>query len=882
MTANELRAKFLRFFEAHNHKIYPSDALVPKDDSTLLFTSAGMNQFKQEFLGKPTEFRRRATCQRCLRTGDLDKVGKTNYHHTFFEMLGNFSFGEYFKEEAIQLAWQFVTEELRLPLARVWVSVYQDDQETYKIWREKMGVPQEKLVRLGAKENFWPSNAPLEGPNGPCGPCSEIFYDQGEAIGCGRPECSPACDCGRFVECWNLVFTQFERKDKNKLEPLPHKNIDTGMGLERMTAVMQGVLSNFDSDIFSPITSRILHLAHKSSGKLDPVQLSARNAIADHLRAVTFAVADGIVPSNDERGYVIRKLIRRAIWHGRSLGIQKAYLYEIVPEVIMVMQPAYPELELEKKKENITQVILAEEKRFQQTLERAVSFAEETLAQLSAKGESKLPGDIAFKLYDTYGLPWEMLEFILSAKGVTLDEEGFKNEMEKQRTTSRKGSALEEGVFVRTIFSRFNLKPTKFSGDNIYACFTSVQALFSEDDQPLKKAEKGTRVKLVLQCTPFYGESGGQTGDSGIIKNKDARVEIADTQKIDDLIVHIGKIEEGTINLHDNVEAEINIENRKNIARNHTATHLLQAALRKALGVHVRQSGSWVGAEKLRFDFTHFQALTAREIAQVEELVNREISADQKVEVSSMSFKEAQHLGALAFFGEKYAEEVRVIKIADISLELCGGTHVASTGEIERFKIISESSVASGIRRIEAVTACHAREALEQNAHQRKELIRMFGARGWDELLVFVKQIEERLKSIDKKLQCFRVENFKANIDEIVAQALQISGVKVIVKEIESADMFLLRQMLDLFRQKTESSVIVLASVWEEKALIVCTVGQRCAGRIDAARIVRAVAQEVDGSGGGRRDFAQAGGKSPQGVPRALAMAKELIQKELK
>ncbi|MFH1245512.1 MAG: alanine--tRNA ligase [Candidatus Omnitrophota bacterium] len=882
MTANELRERFLRFFAAHNHKIYPSDALVPKDDATLLFTSAGMNQFKQEFLGKPTEFRRRATCQRCLRTGDLDKVGKTNYHHTFFEMLGNFSFGEYFKEEAIQLAWQFVTEELHLPLARVWVSVYQDDQETYKIWREKMGVPSGRLMRLGAKDNFWPSNAPLEGPNGPCGPCSEIFYDQGEAVGCGRPECSPACDCGRFVECWNLVFTQFERKDKNKLEPLPHKNIDTGMGLERMAAVLEGVLSNFDIDIFSPITDRILHLARKTSAKLDPVQLSARNAIADHVRAVTFAVADGIVPSNDERGYVIRKLIRRAIWHGRSLGIQKACLHKIVPEVIMVMQPAYPELGLAKKKENITGVILAEEKRFQQTLERAVSFAEETLAQLDAKGEKKLPGDIAFKLYDTYGLPLEMLEFILSAKGVILDEEGFKKEMEKQRITSRKSSVMEEGVFVQTISSKFKLKATEFAGDNVYACSTSVQAMFSEDEQPLKKAEKGTRVKLVLQCTPFYGESGGQTGDSGIIKNKDARVEIVDAQKIDDLIVHIGKIEEGIIKLYDNVEAEINIENRKNIARNHTATHLLQAALRKVLGAHVRQSGSWVGAEKLRFDFTHFQALTARETAQVEELVNREINSDQKIEVSRMSFKEAQHLGALAFFGEKYAEEVRVIKIADTSLELCGGTHVASTGEIERFKIISESSVASGIRRIEAITARHAQEALEQNAYQRQELIRMFGTSGWDELLVSVKRNEESLKSIDKKLQYFRLENFKANIDNIVAQALQISGVKVIVKEIESADMFLLRQMLDLFRQKTESSVIVLASVWEEKALIVCTVGRQCAGRIDAAGIVRAVAQEVDGSGGGRSDFAQAGGKKPQGVPRALAMAQELIQKELK
>ena len=873
MTTDQLRQRFLKFFESHAHKIYPSDSLIPKEDPTLLFTSAGMNQFKQEFLGKPTNLKRRATCQKCLRTDDLDKVGKTSSHHTFFEMLGNFSFGDYFKDEAISLAWEFVTQELGLSKDKLWVSVYQQDQEAYEIWQKKIAVSPERIVRLGAKENFWPANAPKDGPNGPCGPCSEIFYDQGSQVGCGKPDCSPACECGRFVEMWNLVFTQFNRQGEDNLTPLPKKNIDTGMGLERAAAVLQGKRNNFEIDIFQPIVEEIAGLAASSPN------MRTCYTVADHIRAVTFAIFDGIMPSNDDRGYVIRKLIRRSVWHGRALGIKKAFLNKLVPTVCKVMKPAYPELE--KRREEIARVVKAEEERFHQTLERAISFAEDMIAGLKKQKKSQLPAEEAFRLYDTYGLPQEMLESIVARHNFKLDREGFNRQLQLQRKTSRQAHTFEEGVFVDTLATRFKLKRTKFIGDKIYSTKTKVLALF-KDEQSIRQAKKGESVKIVLPTSPFYGESGGQVGDSGVIKNKHSKVEIFDTRKIDQTILHLGKVIAGRIEVGDTVTAEVDITRRKNIAHNHTATHLLQAVLRKVLGEHVRQAGSWVGPDRLRFDFTHFQALSQRQLNRVEELVNAEIKQDKKLDVLEMHFEQAQEMGALAFFGEKYQEKVRVIKIADTSLELCGGTHITSTGEIGVFKIVSESSVASGIRRIEAVTAGEAVKLTKETEVQLKQLSRAFGG-GKEELPERMEKIGERLKQIDRILDNVRLKKFKSEIDGIVAGAKQIGEVKIILQEVKSADMRLLRLMSDLLRQKVSPSVVVLASIAaKDKALIVCALtAQLRAQGLDAAKIIRALAKEVDGSGGGRADFAQAGGREAEGLKKALIRVEEIISEAI-
>lgn len=873
LTTDELRKSFLDFFASKGHKIYPSDTLIPKDDPTLLFTSAGMNQFKQEFLGKPTKFRRRATCQRCLRTDDLDKVGKTSSHHTFFEMLGNFSFGDYFKNEAIAWAWEFVTKELGLPQERLWVSVYQEDEEAYKIWKEKIAVSPERIVKLGAKENFWPANAPEVGPDGPCGPCSEIFYDQGAEVGCRRPECSPACDCDRFVETWNLVFTQFERKGKSNLVPLPNKNIDTGMGLERMAAVLQGKLSNFEIDIFTPIVKEIVDLAHGSRN------LRTCYTIADHIRAVTVAIADGILPSNDERGYVVRKLIRRAVWHGRALGIKKVFLNKIVPIVCRTMKAAYPELV--KKREEIAQVVLAEEKRFHKTLERAMEFAEDIIAGLKKQKRSQLPAEEAFRLYDTYGLPLEMLENIVSKHGFKLDKQGFERALELQRKSSRQGAAFSAGVFTDNLVSKYKLKATKFIGDKSYTAKTKILSLF-KDGHHIKQAKAADEIKIVLEATPFYGEAGGQIGDTGVLKSKNSTIEIFNTQKIDQTIVHLGKVTQGIVKINDQVEAEIDLQRRKKIAYNHSATHLLQGALRKVLGEHVRQAGSWVGPDRLRFDFTHFQALTAAQLQRVEKLVNDEIAKNNKLAISKMSFEEAQERGALAFFGEKYQENVRVIKIGDISMELCGGTHVWSTGEIEMFKIVSEGSVASGIRRIEAVTAKEAQGLLKQQKSQFKQFAQTFGT-SEDELPQHVELAVQRLKGLSKRLDNFRLKDFKSRVEQIVAQAPEIAGVKIIVQEVRSAQMKLLRSMADLLRQKASSSVVVLGSaVAGEHVFLVCTLtSQPRTQGLDAARIIRTIAADVNGSGGGRADFSQAGGRNPQGLKKALMKAEAIVKKEL-
>ena len=703
MKTNEIRRKYLSFFEKKGHSLLPSDSLVPEDDPTLLFTGAGMNQFKDMFLGKGTlDVKKATTCQKCIRTGDIENVGKTPMHHTFFEMLGNFSFGDYFKLDAIEMAWEFMLNEMKLPEERLSVSIFQDDEESYGIWLNKIGIPKDKIYRFGEKENFWPASAPSEGPNGPCGPCSEIFYDRGEDVGCRRKECAPDCDCERFVEVWNLVFTQFDRRDGGVLNPLPSKNVDTGMGLERMASVVQGVSTNFEIDIFEPIIqniSEITEVAYDSrteNGKL-------MNRIADHIRAIIFCISDGVLPSNEGRGYVERRLLRRAVRDGLKLGKEDCFLYKLVPIIADVMNEQYPEIK--QRRENIARIIKNEEERFHETLFMGNKRLDELMEGLRDSGQERLSGQDAFQLYDTFGFPFEMTKSILEESNLTVDENGFEKEMQMQRERAKVSSQMTGSIFDEGPLSilKETTKESVFLGYEKCNVEGKVIGLIV-NEQLVDSAKAGQEVHVVLDQTPFYAEAGGQVGDTGIIQTKDSKVEISDTKKSNDIIVHIGKVVEGSISQYENVTSVIDTERRGAIKRNHSATHLLHYVLRQVVGQHAEQSGSFVAPERLRFDFHHFEGVKKDEIARIEELMNERIMENASVNTDQMALDQARKAGATALFGEKYGENVRVVNIGDYSQELCGGTHVDNTGEIGLFKIISESSIAAGIRRIEAVT----------------------------------------------------------------------------------------------------------------------------------------------------------------------------------
>ncbi|MDP1853250.1 MAG: alanine--tRNA ligase [Candidatus Omnitrophota bacterium] len=781
MTTNELRHKYLEFFELKGHKIVPSDLLVPADDPTVLFTSAGMNQFKKQFLGQITDFRRASTCQKCLRTDDLDKVGKTASHHTFFEMLGNFSFGDYFKKEAISWAWEFMTVALKVPEDKLLVSVYKDDAEAYKIWKDIVKIPEAKIVKLGDHDNFWPADAIIEGPNGPCGPCSEIFYDWGKDAGCGKPDCSPVCSCGRFVEVWNLVFTQFNRKGqigvRGDLEPLPNKNIDTGMGLERMASVLQGVKTNFEIDIFEPIIKEIV-----SGIKYQTSSRGAVNAVADHVRAVTFAISDGVMPSNEDRGYVIRKLIRLAYLRGKSLGHKKPFIYKIVPLVAEVMKEPYPELT--SHRENISLIIKAEEERFCETLsegERIIADRKE----LSAKD--------AFMLYDTHGYPLELLR----EKGVKFNEKEVNVMLEEQRAQSKKSSLLSGDVFGVAASS------TDFKTEFLGHKQESSQALVLA----VRQDKEGTAI--ILDKTPFYAECGGQIGDKGKIESGSAYAEVLDTKKINDTTVHLVKIIKGEFKTGDEVRAGIDKERRLDIARNHTATHLLQAALRKVLGEHVRQQGSLVSDEYLRFDFTHFKALTKEELLRVEELANEYIRNNDSVCKEELGLDAAKKSGALAFFTEKYSDKVRVISVADYSKEFCGGTHLDSTGQIGLFRVVSESSIASGIRRIEAITGRTAYKKMQEDVALIRDLSEMLKAQP-ENLKGEVENILEQNKELKKQISDYKISDFENTIPELLKKSIIIkNNINLIVLHLEFNNMQFLRQAADKLKDKIKGSYVV-------------------------------------------------------------------------
>ncbi len=856
MKVDEIRDRFLRFFEERKHTIYSSDSLVPTNDPTLLFTSAGMNQFKEEFLGKVKGSKRAATCQKCLRTGDLERVGKTPDHHTFFEMLGNFSFGDYFKKDAIIWAWEFLTKDLGLKEEDLWVSVYKDDDEAYKIWKDVIKVPSKKIMKLGAKENFWPSNAPTKGPNGPCGPCSEIFYGSKDG-----------------VEVWNLVFTQFDRLDGGKLNPLPNKNIDTGMGLERIARVMQGKDTNFEIDSFEPIIEAIHEDLAKGVFKGGPLRKERQtqiNAIADHVRAVTFAIADGVLPSNEERGYVVRKLIRKAFWYGRLFGGEdKPFLYKLVPAVAKAMKKPYPEIT--EQREDIAAVILSEEERFKNTI---LAGCDRLQVMIDSCSSGILPGKEVFKLYDTYGFPVELTQEIAGSKNIKVDLKGFEDCMEKQRSISRKTSAIKTSIFAERDALKLKLpEETPFIEDEEQIKTKVLQIIVGKKvTAQLNKNEKGS---VFLKETNFYGEKGGQVGDKGVLlKDGTIIAEVTDAIDIAGRVQHEVNVKDGVLKIGDAVTAKIDIERRENVRKNHTATHLLHNALRKVLGQHVKQSGSLVAPDRLRFDFTHLKALTHQEVSRVEELVNEYIKKNSPVGIKNLAFKEAKKQGVIALFGEKYGDEVRMVSVGNYSKELCGGTHVKKTKDLGLFKITSESSIASGVRRIEAVTGEEAHKNLKKTESLVDEIA--------DELKVSpdgiskkIDDLTDRVRGIDRKMELIAQKVLQSNIDNLVKNIKKIKGTQVLLGEIENVDMKLLRRASDVIKPKLKKGIFVLISEKEERLSMV--VGLTAAMDISAVKILNDIGSSFGIKGGGRPDFAQAGGSSGANLKDVLKKAEKVI-----
>jgi len=873
MKADLIREKYLKFFESKGHKIVSSDSLVPKDDPTLLFTGAGMNQFKEYFLGIKKDLKCATTSQKCFRTGDIDRVGQTPAHHTFFEMLGNFSFGHYFKKEAIEWAWEFMTTQLLIPQNKLWVSVYKEDAEAYQIWEKNIKLPKSRIVKLGDKDNFWPSEAKAKGPNGPCGPCSEIFFDQGEKSGCGKAGCSPACDCNRFIEVWNLVFTQYNRKEDGVLEPLPMKNIDTGMGLERLAAVMQGVHSNFETDLFIPIVNAI---KEEIPGKIENLRFVY--TIADHVRASVFLSGDGVLPSNEGRGYVQRMVIRRAVRKARQLGIEKLFLYKLVPIVTKLMVKQYPQLEA--RRENISQILLREEEKFAQTLQDGMQILENLMSTAKSK---KISADAAFKLYDTYGFPLDLTEEIAGEKGFSVDREGFQKAMHTQRESSRKSSAIAGEIFAETIGHKIIkiAPPTKFLGYELSFADAEVLAIL-KNENVVKEASKGDLVWVIFDKTPFYGESGGQVGDIGKIKglgskDKALDIDVVDTKKFDNIIVHVCKIAKGQIKAGDKVSLEVDNQRRLDIAKNHTATHLLHSALRKVLGEHVHQSGSLVSAEKLRFDFTHFKPLTAEQLERVEEIINKNIRDNHKVSVKEMAVKDAVASGAMALFNEKYEDNVRVVSVGDYSKELCGGTHLDNIGKIELFKIISEGSTSAGIRRIEAITGRFAINADKEQKEILKDVSVMLNV-SEEDLLEKIQEDQARLKNLETSLSRLRKNISNQQIKSLISKHKDINGVKAVISEIKDADMDILRGMADTIKDKVGSVAILLAAQSQDNVSLLLVFSQDLVKKgFNAGKLIKDISRVVNGGGGGRPDMAQAGGKDPTKLKDAFFKFEQLI-----
>ena len=871
-STQELRQAFIRYFEQHGHQAVPSSALIPQADPTLLFTNAGMNQFKRVFLGEETRaYKRAVTVQKCLRAGgkhnDLENVGYTRRHHTFFEMLGNFSFGDYFKEDAIRFGWEFLTQTVGLAKDRMWVTIFRDDDEADQLWK-KVGVPASRIVRCDEHDNFWQM-----GDTGPCGPCSELHYDQGPSVpGDDRPN----GEGDRVIEIWNLVFMQYNRDAAGTLHPLPKPSIDTGMGLERLAAVAQGVYSNYDSDVFTPLLSAVASRAGARYGEQETIDRSMR-VVADHLRAITFLMADGVLPSNEGRGYVLRRILRRAARHGRLLGIIEPFLYELTSAVVIQMGEAYSEVR--GAAATIAEATRGEEERFIATLDQGLPILNEMIAKARAAGQRVLMGADVFKLYDTYGFPMDLIGEACREQGLTLDEVGFNQAIEEQRNRARKTGGFEQETArpaVAELTGRFGA--TKFIGYDRLEHESLVQAIL-KGDRLVKEATEGDEVEVVLDVTPFYAEGGGQVGDQGVLMGHDGRVEIKDTTRpVPTLILHRGTVTKGRIREGESLRMTVNATTRRDAQRNHTATHLVHAALRDLLGPHVKQYGSLVGPNRLRFDFAHFRPLSSRDIDEIETVVNDEVRKNEQVATEVMSIQDAVAKGALAFFGDKYGEQVRVVTVESFSKELCGGTHCQRTGDIGLFRIVSETGVAAGVRRLEAQTGSGAlghMKKLETDIRELSDLLKV----GQSELVAKTRKVMTQLKDKERELEELKLK--MASGSAVQSTAKTIAGIQVHVQRTDGLDVNGMRALADQLRDRLKSGVVALGAANDGKVSLLVVVTKDLIARLKAGDLIKEMALEVNGTGGGRPEMAQAGGKDPAKLDVALEKVFGLVERML-
>lgn len=875
---NEIRSKFLNFFESKGHLVQPSYPLVPQNDKSLLLINAGMAPLKNYFTGAEVPpSKRMSTCQKCIRTGDIENVGVTARHATLFEMLGNFSFGDYFKDETLRWGWEFVTQHLNIPQDKIWVSVYLEDDEAYEIWEKEIGIPRERIVRLGKEDNFW------EIGTGACGPCSEIHFDRGEEYGCDNPDCKPGCDCDRYLEFWNHVFSQFNRDEDGNYTPLENKNIDTGMGLERMACIMQGVDTIFEIDTIKHILNSVEKITNTNYGKDKKVDKSIR-IITDHIRSVSFLVADGVLPSNEGRGYVLRRLLRRAARNAKLLGMKESFLYKLVDEVIEVSGEAYPELV--EKRDYIQKVIRIEEEKFNETIDKGIEILSSYIEELRKEGKTILSGENAFKLYDTYGFPVDLTKEILEEEKLSIDEEGFVLEMEKQRKTARDARGnMDSKAWEKDSVSQLDKSiTTEFNGYNNLSDKSIVKAIIKENEI-VESLEAGDEAIVVLDKTTFYPEGGGQAGDKGLLINKDEDVllEVIDTKKgPNNTIKHIVLLKSGKINIGDILYSKVDKENRMASARNHSATHILHKVLKEVLGEHVNQAGSLVTSERLRFDVTHFEPITKEELKVIEQKVNDIILSSLDIVCETMTISDAKNKGAMALFGEKYGNEVRVVSMGEYSIELCGGTHLSNTSQIGMFKILSEGGVAAGIRRIEAITG----KAVYNYLNEKEYIIDSISSSlktKEDSLLQRVSHLIEENKNLSKELHEVKTKISLQSISSVLDSKIDINGVNLISSKFEGMDMSTLKEVADNLRDKLASGVVVLANIVDDKLNIVVTATKDAVDRgIHCGNIVKSIASIAGGKGGGRPNMAQAGAPDIEKVNEVLKSASEVIKSQIK
>lgn len=855
-----------------------SSSLLPKDDPTILFTNAGMNQFKNVFLGlEKRSYKRAASVQKCLRVSgkhnDLEQVGKTNKHHTFFEMLGNFSFGDYFKKEACEFAWELVTDHFKLKKERLYITIYEEDEEAFRIWSENIGIPSERIFRFGKEENYW-----AMGDTGPCGPCSEIHYDLDPQTEAGDPYQLIERGSDRFSELWNLVFMQYDQDEKGILHPLPSPSIDTGLGLERMAAALQDKTSNFHTDLFMPLIEKICDLSQREYPSQDEGDISVR-IIADHLRAISFLVSDGIMPSNDGRGYVLRRLIRRAFRHGNLLGIEKPFLYSLVGEVVDIMKDAYPELVTSAN--FISRICHSEEERFSLTLSSGLRTFNQYVEETEKKGKRVLPGSKIFKLYDTFGFPLDLSQELAKEKNMTVDEKGYANELEKQRSRARSSWKGEVQQKERKIYEKMKSFRVQYVGQEKDQVSETETLAILKSGKPATEILEGERGEVVLDQTPFYAEAGGQIGDSGLLKNPHFSALVDNAfYPIPEIIIHQIKVISGKLKVGDKVEAIVDIARRQAISNNHTATHLLHASLRQILGDHVKQAGSFVSSTGFRFDFTHFSPLSMEEIQKIERLVNEKIGENIKVETKVTTLEEGLKEGAMAIFEEKYGEKVRMVRIGDFSKELCGGIHVPYTGQISLFKIIRESSIAAGMRRIEAITGENALMYIQEMEDLVSDIQKVLNT-SRNEILIQIKKMKDSVKATERENKILRQKLLQQKYRKGREEIRQVKGISVLTQKVEGLDNTELRELADTLRQRLGTGVVILGGASEEKAFLVTAVSRDLVERIKANELIKEIAAIVGGGGGGRPDFAQAGGSKPEQLDRALERSYLIVEKML-